>query len=788
MLANLSNWPSTDSSQNADAANSHAKANLPSKNAETVVPRPGVGTDNRWGPLCCDVDTYYAIDLDSNVIEIKQDGKEILFIGQEYQNGLFMIEEFCQDILKSDELAFGGSEMASDSIKLKRLPLAQHFPYLNHFIGLYTPTKQYSQTVELFFKTCINMQLYYGVIGKDPFSYYKEYEKSGAQIFNEIIFQFRKTANTQKFRKKLSDRFANVARNLGNAKAYVNYLFSAHESLEILRLDISFKNVNILSADTVSADIAHALLKRLLNNIRSNKQFARVVGHFWKRESGLERRVFFHVILFVAAATADHAKKIKEGFQAYWRKIAGEHGVCIDCTGSQNPVRRYGIGKLERLDSEKREQLFQGLAQLFNKDLILPDNTGGKHRAWRCGEWPRNSGAEPQKNGNNPVQAKANGLNPYFNEDEKPGRSNLTASIESTRCPIAPHEFDATIKVNLLIGHVVITGEPVYFQISTNGNPHLIIVGQPGMGKTHCLINLCQQLFQQGIVPVVFSYHPDIDQKLADTVRGGIHTVTYQGLGFNPMEVVANHAHSYLESVDRLRDVFSAIFPDLGEVQLGSLRCALKMSYENLGWSSAGQRGKTPDFGDFLRILRYGEKVDPRMLNRLEELADYGFFDVQAGSPSLLDAIRPTVVQIHSRQSDLLQRAFSTFVLYNVYQGMFRRGPQTRLTHAIVFDEAHRASKLKLIPTMAKECRKFGLSLTLASQEIKDFDQSLFAAVSNSLSLRLLDADATRMARNYGCSYEQAKLFRDQLKQMPKFQALFHREGLTEPVAIQLLA
>ena len=258
------------------------------------------------------------------------------------------------------------------------------------------------------------------------------------------------------------------------------------------------------------------------------------------------------------------------------------------------------------------------------------------------------------------------------------------------------------------------------------------------------------------------------------------------GLGFNPMEGIATHPQAYVESVDMLRDVFSAIFTDLGEVQLGSLRKALKKSYEDQGWASDGSRGKTPGFGDFLGILQATPKVDQKMLNRLEELADYGFFNVQSGSPSLLDSTRPTLVQIHSRQNDTLQRAFATFVLYNIYQSMFKRGPLSHLTHAIVFDEAHRAAKLKLIPTMAKECRKFGLSLILASQEIKDFDQSMFAAVSNSLTLRLLEADAQKMAKNFGIPYDKVKLYADRIKQMPKFQALFNREGLREPVKVAL--
>lgn len=410
----------------------------------------------------------------------------------------------------------------------------------------------------------------------------------------------------------------------------------------------------------------------------------------------------------------------------------------------------------------------------------------GDAKLWLFGPdlLPEGSSATPDSFLDEPMEPSPPPVPAQISRQETSPSLNIVPTVEPVTEQVVDPIVAAKAVINLGAG---LPGEaPVEWVVGTNGNPHLLIVGQPGMGKTHCLIRVCQQLHEQGIVPIVFSFHQDIDEKLMATVPGGVQTVSYEGLGFNPMEVIATHPQAYVESVDMLRDVFSAIFPDLGEVQLGGLRKALKKSYEDQGWASDGSRGKTPGFGDFLGILQATPKVDQKMLNRLEELADYGFFSIQSGSPSLLDSTRPTLVQIHSRQNDTLQRAFSTFVLYNIYQSMFKRGPLSHLTHAIVFDEAHRAAKLKLIPTMAKECRKFGLSLILASQEIKDFDQSLFAAVSNSLTLRLLEADAQKMAKNFGIPYDKVKLYADRIKQMPKFQALFNREGLREPIKVAL--
>lgn len=156
------------------------------------------------------------------------------------------------------------------------------------------------------------------------------------------------------------------------------------------------------------------------------------------------------------------------------------------------------------------------------------------------------------------------------------------------------------------------------------------------------------------------------------------------------------------------------------------------------------------------------------------------FFDNVTGAPSLLDMREPTLIQIHGTQNDYLQRAFATFVLYNLYQNMFKRGPQDRITHAVIFDEAHRAAKLKLIPTMVKECRKYGIAFVVASQEAKDFDPSLFTAVANYLALRLNETDAKLMAKNFAAS-DKVGLYTDRIKQMPKYKAMYYGEGMRVP-------
>jgi DNA phosphorothioation-dependent restriction protein DptH len=159
----------------------------------------------------------------------------------------------------------------------------------------------------------------------------------------------------------------------------------------------------------------------------------------------------------------------------------------------------------------------------------------------------------------------------------------------------------------------------------------------------------------------------------------------------------------------------------------------------------------------------------------LTTLDDYKFFDLAESHESLWNSDHQIVIRIHSTQNDNLQRAFASLVFYGLYKDMFRRGIQQRITHAVVFDEAHRAARLQLIPTMAKECRKYGISLVLASQEAKDFNVSLFYAVANYLVLRLNEPDAKALVRNVASS-DSERMVVDKIKGMDRFKGMYFCE------------
>lgn len=330
----------------------------------------------------------------------------------------------------------------------------------------------------------------------------------------------------------------------------------------------------------------------------------------------------------------------------------------------------------------------------------------------------------------------------------------------------------------------------VDWSMGVRGNPHLLVAGLPGMGKTTSLVNMCGQMVASGVRPIVFSYHDDIDAGVKQS-SPSVRFIDFDGLGFNPLQIHDRDSKTaYLDVAGTMRDIFAAIFPEIGDIQTEWMRKAIKESFVELGWGQPVHSAalECPPFKRFVEILQSEPKPDRSqkgLLARLGELDDYEFFKAGQDELSVWESYQPIVVRIHASQNDNLQRAFASLVFYRLYKDMFLRGPQERITHAVIFDEAHRAARLKLLPTMAKECRKYGISLVVSSQRAADFDTSLFSAIANYLVFRLTDADARFLARNVANSSQERAMI-DRIKGLDRYKAMFFAEASQRPCSVAL--
>jgi len=415
----------------------------------------------------------------------------------------------------------------------------------------------------------------------------------------------------------------------------------------------------------------------------------------------------------------------------------------------------------------------------FRRESICRSANGGAPKASVLLAAERQEGREPDGAGLEPTEPSPGSSEGEYHREGAVSGADMESGSENVPA--------------VCFGTDLLTGAEVRWSLTVKGNPHLLVAGLPGMGKTTCLLNLCKQMLDAGIRPIVFSYHQDIDERLERLVDS-VRFIDFHGLGFNPLQVVDRGSRmAYLDVAGALRDIFVAIFSELGDIQGERIRKAIKDSFVEKGWDDPNAvlaEMREPEFGRFVQILCDDPKPDRglrTLLARLEELGDYGFFNLTESRGSLWESEEPIVIRIHTTQNDTLQKAFASLVFYGLYKDMFRRGIQDHITHAVVFDEAHRAARLRLIPTMAKECRKYGISLVLASQEAKDFNVSLFSAIANYLVLRLTEIDAKALVRNVASS-DQERALMDRIKQMERFKALYFCEGKKKPSPLALLA
>ncbi len=354
-----------------------------------------------------------------------------------------------------------------------------------------------------------------------------------------------------------------------------------------------------------------------------------------------------------------------------------------------------------------------------------------------------------------------------------PAQSDNPETVKDQR------DFPESLSIRL--GKNPKTDSEVFWNLSVKGHPHLMIVGQSGMGKTTCLINICKQSVEQNCFPIVFSFHQDIDERFAKLFER-VRLIECNNLGYNPLAIAKDRTgeRSYLDVASNLRDIFAAIYPELGDVQLGSIREAIKESYEEKGWSKSAENiAEAPRFGRFLEILEDKAKKEKKLetlLMRLRELRDYGLFDITSSEQSILTFNEPVLIKLHTTQNELVQRAFSFLNLYAIYKEMFYQGLKQRLERLIIFDEAHRAAKLVLISKMVQEARKYGIGIVLASQQAVDFDDKLFNLIGTYLVLHLTDKDAKALVKNVFTSDKHGMLI-DDVKSLEKYQGLFCAEN-----------
>src|SRR5207248_6844405 len=145
-----------------------------------------------------------------------------------------------------------------------------------------------------------------------------------------------------------------------------------------------------------------------------------------------------------------------------------------------------------------------------------------------------------------------------------------------------PKGQDAQVRP-ILLGVDAESGDDVYWNPdpgSGTPNPHALILGESGTGKTYSISCLTAELAQEGIVSIVFDYGQGFSLKtlprefVTATDPVELH-VGRDGVDINPLQLFPSDLHGPVNVAQRVADTFARVYNKIGVQQHAILRQAV---------------------------------------------------------------------------------------------------------------------------------------------------------------------------------------------------------------------
>jgi DNA phosphorothioation-dependent restriction protein DptH len=304
---------------------------------------------------------------------------------------------------------------------------------------------------------------------------------------------------------------------------------------------------------------------------------------------------------------------------------------------------------------------------------------------------------------------------------------------------------------------------PVYWNPTPqegSANPHVLILGESGYGKTYATSCLLSELAESGTPSVVFDYGQGFSPESSPSVfREHANVVDFElnrdGIAINPLEIFPVDLHGPATVAQRIADTFARVYPRIGVQQHAIIRRAVLEVLEDSGIRQHDRMtwtAKAPHFRNIERKLAdfandaglSSRRVALAAASHISTIFVFETFRSTGRKLSWEHLLNSTpaqtwVLQLGGLESSV-ERTVTEFLLWNLIRFVEVRGPGP-LRCFIVLDEAHKMSFSAGSPVekLLREGRKFGLGLILASQQPEDFSTVAFANTATKIVFQVSD-------------------------------------------------
>ena len=316
--------------------------------------------------------------------------------------------------------------------------------------------------------------------------------------------------------------------------------------------------------------------------------------------------------------------------------------------------------------------------------------------------------------------------------------------------------------ISVYLGEEIISAKPLFWEPKKEQprkltNPHVLIVGTSGSGKTQTAMAFLYETWRQRIPSVILDFQGEyaasnMDKFRSQTSAEVVDALT--GLPMNPLDVpldAQDKPDNYKRVVWEISEIIGGIF-HLGLQQKRTLKKMIEIAYQAAGFTvdSSTWNRKPPKFSQLKQILesRAGEKggAAAGLLSRIEVLFDTETFSDQA-SNRFEDLIgKVTVVDLSRLFSDEHRLLVARFFLQKVYNHMLLKGESRDPKLFVVIDEAHRLSYDEALLRLIREARKYGIGILLSSQQPSDFPNTAIELPGTKVFLQQGPSAARRLS------------------------------------------
>lgn len=318
----------------------------------------------------------------------------------------------------------------------------------------------------------------------------------------------------------------------------------------------------------------------------------------------------------------------------------------------------------------------------------------------------------------------------------------------------------------ILLGTDAESGEAVLWNpdpASGSANPHVLVLGESGFGKTYTIACLLAELAQEGVVSIVFDYGQGFSpgtlppEFLAATDPVEVYAGR-DGLDVNPLQLFPSDMLGPVNVAQRVADTFARVYRKIGVQQHAVLREAVLEVLSDAGIVAGVRESWERDLPAFEQVqdklkdfASNGQKARARYAgaaaSHVSTLFVFNTFRPNGQRLAWTDMLRARrrviVIQLKGLEHSL-ERAVTEFLLWNLIGFIEAMGPGP-LRCFVVLDEAHKLSFDRGSPVekLLREGRKFGLGLILASQQPEDFSSVAFANTATKIVFQVGDERST---------------------------------------------